>query len=851
MYKDPKFIVLENKINNKYAKIIAKWKTNDEFFEHKFVDLLEFDQKHAHTFKVEYLQKKEQTLAVAKFQHDFHLGLLKFKYEKSQALAAHNKTELARIKKDVKVFKITSKDKLNQKSFGVSSTEIDPKQKYRKAQLIAWKKYNAEKDIVKFKMWSQLLLAKIDEKSITQAKRLSLLKSHDLLELNHKQSLELKKNRGDAKQISAIKTKFEKEKLAIVQKYSREIAKHKELLKHEKKNHPLVIAKQKYHSGIEHCKSTFKNIKQRRKENIKNLSKKFHADKVNLHKGFKSSSEFLKTKYKKQIESIKISNKHKKNKAEIKNKQITLKKELKASIAATKKTFDNNVNTLRLKFLTSVKHESDEIKIASNELFVQMSKLSEAYKVDSLKVHEQKKDLIKPYAHYCEAIDKIQEVRHNFRNEYREEVRNAKIKLKECRFVCLKNLSTQLKNIKNDFLVKDSKVRVYYDDLKRKLIEKKKVIAQQKNANFESITKQIDQCKIDKNAQLKVLNNNYKMQKYALVSDADKKIGIQWSKLVEVKDSVKTKLGICNVTFHEQKKQFYWEYRHGITNKIKNTYANEFKRVRDAYQKHLFALYLQYRHELGLVSVTIDAIPGTVEWYKLTKIDPAFAQMDKDIQNNIKEFTEYSSSSKELLNLNKKNKISVLPPWAPIFINVALIISWSWTLILIILTFLGAFGVVPQFVFTEADGTLSMFGVIACSIFAIIVVLNFAGFLLHNVNIKSMRSIEVKKRNDMIVFLQNQVSDYNKKINQLSKISKNGNDLIYKKALNICKQTTEATLKKLDQNIREKNEQLNKIAKYKDNEINNLKKTNLKLIAQKNALEKKMLHSQNQPMKKV
>jgi predicted nucleic acid-binding Zn-ribbon protein len=167
------------------------------------------------------------------------------------------------------------------------------------------------------------------------------------------------------------------------------------------------------------------------------------------------------------------------------------------------------------------------------------------------------------------------------------------------------------------------------------------------------------------------------------------------------------------------------------------------------------------------------------------------------------------------------------------------------------LTFLGAFGVVPQFVFTEADGTLSMFGVIACSIFAIIVVFNFAGFLLHNVNIKSMRSIEVKKRNDMIVFLQNQVSDYNKKINQLSKISKNGNDLIYKKALNICKQTTEATLKKLDQNIREKNEQLNKIAKYKDNEINNLKKTNLKLIAQKNALEKKMLHSQNQPMKKV
>jgi hypothetical protein len=40
---------------------------------------------------------------------------------------------------------------------------------------------------------------------------------------------------------------------------------------------------------------------------------------------------------------------------------------------------------------------------------------------------------------------------------------------------------------------------------------------------------------------------------------------------------------------------------------------NEFKRIRDAYQKHLFSLYLQYRHDLGLVSESVDAIPGTIE----------------------------------------------------------------------------------------------------------------------------------------------------------------------------------------------------------------------------------------------
>jgi hypothetical protein len=114
-----------------------------------------------------------------------------------------------------------------------------------------------------------------------------------------------------------------------------------------------------------------------------------------------------------------------------------------------------------------------------------------------------------------------------------------------------------------------------------------------------------------------------------------------------------------------------------------------------------------------------------------------------------------------------------------------------------------------------------------------------------------MKSIEVKKRNDMIVFLQNQIADYNKKINQLSKISKNGNDLIYKKSLSICKQTTDDTLNKLKQNINEKNEQLSNAAKRNENEIGKLERTNARLISQKKALEKKMLRLLDQSMKKA
>jgi hypothetical protein len=137
MYKDPRFIVLENNINKKYANVIANQKANDEAFEHKFIDLLEFDQKHAHKTKTKYLRKKEQTLAVAKFQRDFQLGMLKLKYEKSRAVAVHDKIQLLKIKQDIKRFKVSAKDKLNQKSFGVLPAEANPKQKYRKAQLVA------------------------------------------------------------------------------------------------------------------------------------------------------------------------------------------------------------------------------------------------------------------------------------------------------------------------------------------------------------------------------------------------------------------------------------------------------------------------------------------------------------------------------------------------------------------------------------------------------------------------------------------------------------------------------------------------------------------------------------------
>jgi hypothetical protein len=397
-------------------------------------------------------------------------------------------------------------------------------------------------------MRSQLLLAKIDEKSISQFKRLYLLKKHDFLELKHNQSLELKKNKNDAKQIGIIKTKFEKYKLAVTQKYEHEIAKHRELLEREKKNHPLIIAKKKYRSAIEHCKSTFTNSKQRHKENNENLSKKFSTDKAKLANSFETSRNALKAKYKKQVESIVVSNanyleikksdasreekidaknKYKENKAEAKNKRIFLKKEYKANIVEINKTFDNNANELHLKFITSIKHENDAIKIASNELFAKIAIIKEQYKVDLSKAHEHDKDLIKPHARYREALGKIQKARQNFHSKYKEEIRDAKIKFKEYRYDSLKNLNAELKTIKNNFLIKNSRVKAYYDSLKRRLTEKKKDATQRKNANFDLINKQIDKCNIDKNTKLSVLANNYKMRCYALVSDVDKKINMQ------------------------------------------------------------------------------------------------------------------------------------------------------------------------------------------------------------------------------------------------------------------------------------------------------------------------------------
>jgi chromosome segregation ATPase len=172
-------------------------------------------------------------------------------------------------------------------------------------------------------------------------------------------------------------------------------------------------------------------------------------------------------------------------------------------------------------------------------------------------------------------------------------------------------------------------------------------------------------------------------------------------------------------------------------------------------------------------------------------------------------------------------------------------------LILILLIFLGAFNVIPQFAFLATEGGLSLFGIIVCFILSLIVVLNFAAMVLYAVERKSFRHAQTKKRNDSIVYLEQQLALSHKKITQLYKTSKKSNELIYKKSLIVCKDTTDSTLKKLDQNITEKNAQLDKTVKHKDQEISKLLNQINKLNKQIAQLKNQITHAKEKGVKKT
>jgi hypothetical protein len=390
-----------------------------------------------------------------------------------------------------------------------------------------------------------LLLAKIDEKSIDQLRKICLLKKHDLLNLRHKYYLDLKNSKGKDSEIKTIKLRFGKDCATISQKYKNEIEKHKKVLKSEKQNRPLDIAKQKYRTSKEQCKLNFDKIVQHHHNAVDTLAIAYANAKTKTRETFVTTCSHTKSQYQAHLESIKKQNKlqhakahyamqvehfknskldnisekialakkeYRRTKAEIKNEKIKCKELFKLTLFDAKKTFANKLDTLLLDFCNNKQHHLNEIAIASNDYHAHNSKLVEEYKVAIEKASEQHKDLTKPYAQYRNTIRTLIESKRNFIIESKEVIQDSKVRFNEFSKKTLKSLDAQLQIIRNNYFVEFDKAKVYYKDLRRKLIENKHFVSGQKNGNVASVNAKIHQCAIDKKERLASLHNAYRMK---------------------------------------------------------------------------------------------------------------------------------------------------------------------------------------------------------------------------------------------------------------------------------------------------------------------------------------------------